>query len=353
MTTTDTIPTIEREIKYSRQDRDYACYVNGQYIGSRANYSDGEALCNQVAYDLLMDGQCATATELDGGSEPDAMAADHAVVAPVCMCGEPATLIIHDGDTDIASCERCYEIEYDDNEARISSWTTDPIADHVTACYVCGSAAWEHNVHGPLCPSHAAAYSEWQDETNSPILATALLAEADRALSTCPGAFGPCSAEADAGYAAGYAADAGADADAGSGYVAGIGAADAADAAADAAAGYAADAAADAAAGGDAAPMTPRALRVNLPRDEVRGLLEDIDAWQQATQARLTFSGVLHGPYACLYLSLADGSVPQALIALCVRAVRVVRGSAAVCGAWLVRMEPGRVLSEYEIREVA
>ena len=139
--TTDTIPTIEREIKYSRQDRDYACYVNGQYIGSRANYSDGEALCNQVAYDLLMDGQCATATELDGGSEPDAMAADHAVVAPVCMCGEPATLIIHDGDTDIASCERCYEIEYDDNEARISSWTTDPIADHVTACYVCGSAA--------------------------------------------------------------------------------------------------------------------------------------------------------------------------------------------------------------------
>ncbi len=45
-------------------------------------------------------------------------------------------------------------------------------------------------------------------------------------------------------------------------------------------------------------PMTPRALRVNLPRDEVRGLLSDIDAWQQATQARLTFSGVLHGPYA-------------------------------------------------------
>lgn len=279
MTTTTTV-TFEKSIRYDRETRDYACYLDGQYIGSRANYSDGEALCNQVAYDLLMDGQCATATELDAGSEPDAMAADHAVVAPMCMCGEPATLIIHDGDTDIASCERCYEIEYDDNEARISSWTTDPIADHVTACYVCGSAAWELTVRGPLCPSHAAAYSEWQDETNSPILAPDLLADA-------------------------------------------------------------------------AAPMTPRALRVNLPRDDVRGLLEDIDAWQQATQARLTFSGVLHGPYACLYLSLADGSVPQALIALCVRAVRVVRGSAAVCGAWLLRMEPGRVLSEYEIREVA
>ena len=103
----------------------------------------------------------------------------------------------------------------------------------------------------------------------------------------------------------------------------------------------------------DTTPMTPRALRVNLPRDEVRGLLEDIDAWRQETSAQLTFSGVLHGPYACLYLSLADGSVPQALIALCVRAVRVVRGSAAVCGAWLLRMEPGRVMTEDQIREVA
>lgn len=76
MTTTDTIPTIEREIKYSRQDRDYACYVNGQYIGSRANYSDAETLCDQVAYDLIADGQCATATELDGGASVEEIAAD-------------------------------------------------------------------------------------------------------------------------------------------------------------------------------------------------------------------------------------------------------------------------------------
>ena len=103
----------------------------------------------------------------------------------------------------------------------------------------------------------------------------------------------------------------------------------------------------------DTTPMTPRALRVNLPRDEVRGLLSDIDAWRDETRAQIPFSGVLRGPYASLYFSLADGSVPQALIALAVHAVRVVRGSAAVCGAWLVRMEPGRVLSEYEIREVA
>ena len=83
MTTTDTIPTIEREIKYSRQDRDYACYINGQYIGSRANYSEAETLCDQVAYDLIADGLCATATELDGGSDIDTIAADHAA-CPDC-----------------------------------------------------------------------------------------------------------------------------------------------------------------------------------------------------------------------------------------------------------------------------
>ena len=103
----------------------------------------------------------------------------------------------------------------------------------------------------------------------------------------------------------------------------------------------------------DTTPMTPRALRVNLPRDEVRGLLEDIDAWAAATQARLTFSGVLHGPYANLYFSLADGSIPQSLIALVVHAAHVVQGSAGVCGAWTLNMQPGRVLSEDQIREVA
>ena len=64
-TTTD----ITREIKYSRTTRDYDCYVDGQYVGSAANYSAGEALCDQIAFDMIADGACLTATELDGGSD--------------------------------------------------------------------------------------------------------------------------------------------------------------------------------------------------------------------------------------------------------------------------------------------
>ena len=198
MTTTDTIPTIEREIKYSRQDRDYACYVNGQYIGSRANYSEAETLCDQVAYDLIADGQCATATELDGGSEPDAMVADHAVVAPAC---DPIITCEDDDCTDdamhiVAGAKLCCW-----HFAEATGYVCDYSGDHVDTCYVCGSAAWKLTVHGPLCPSHAAAYNERQSETNPPILAPALLAEADAALSTCPGAFDVCGAEAHPSYA--------------------------------------------------------------------------------------------------------------------------------------------------------
>jgi hypothetical protein len=42
-----------------------------------------EVALDQVAYDMLMDGQCATATELDGGSDIDTIAADHAA-CPDC-----------------------------------------------------------------------------------------------------------------------------------------------------------------------------------------------------------------------------------------------------------------------------
>lgn len=57
--------TIDREIKYSRFNRDYDCYVDGRYVGSRATYSAGETLCNQVATDLIADGLALTAEQLD------------------------------------------------------------------------------------------------------------------------------------------------------------------------------------------------------------------------------------------------------------------------------------------------
>ncbi len=163
--TTDTIPTIEREIKYSRQDRDYACYVNGQYIGSRANYSDAETLCDQVAYDLIADGQCATATELDGGSSAEEIAAD----APIT----PARHWSHDagcGGTVPCGC---------DAEGRL----------------YCPNCLGNHELKD--CPNNPPTHHA----PTAPILAPALLAEADAALSTCPGAFDVCGAEAHPSYA--------------------------------------------------------------------------------------------------------------------------------------------------------
>jgi hypothetical protein len=68
--------TVEKRIAYNRTTRDYDCYVDGRYVGSRPTYSDGETLCNEVAYDLITSGALYTATQLDGGSAPEAMAAD-------------------------------------------------------------------------------------------------------------------------------------------------------------------------------------------------------------------------------------------------------------------------------------
>jgi hypothetical protein len=97
MSTTDTTE-ISREIKYSRATRDYDCYVNGQYVGSARNYSEGEALCDQVAFDLIADGQCLTAAQLDGGSDADTCAA------------EVASMLVEVAQTDAAhaSAPGCY-----------------------------------------------------------------------------------------------------------------------------------------------------------------------------------------------------------------------------------------------------
>lgn len=62
--------TIEKEVRYNRATKDYDCYVAGRYVGSERKHDTAETLCNTVAYDLIADGQCYTATELDGG-QPD------------------------------------------------------------------------------------------------------------------------------------------------------------------------------------------------------------------------------------------------------------------------------------------
>ena len=161
MSTLATTPiAFAKEIAYDYETRDYACYLDGELVCFARTYHEAEITLDQLRYELLTVGQCATTAELDSGASVEEIAADHAVL--------PLPLV------------------------------ADPIGE----CYVCGDTAWERNVHGPLCPSHAAAYSEWQRETNPhPILAPALLDEADAALSHCPGAFEPCGAEAHPSYA--------------------------------------------------------------------------------------------------------------------------------------------------------
>lgn len=61
-----TADQIDREIKYNRANRDFDCFVDGQFVGSAANYSEGETLCDRICFDLIADGVCLTATSLTG-----------------------------------------------------------------------------------------------------------------------------------------------------------------------------------------------------------------------------------------------------------------------------------------------
>jgi hypothetical protein len=77
--------TIDFEIKYDRETKDYTCTVDGRYIGSRSTYTMGETLCRQVIADLIADGEALTAAELDAASEPSAYeSCGDASVSPIC-----------------------------------------------------------------------------------------------------------------------------------------------------------------------------------------------------------------------------------------------------------------------------
>lgn len=105
---------ITREIKYSRSTKDYDCFVDGQYVGSRANYSDGETLCDQIVADMIADAACATATALDHGCAIEDIAADTLVIraaAPGQSAAYPvqadALLLEADAVLSEAVCETC------------------------------------------------------------------------------------------------------------------------------------------------------------------------------------------------------------------------------------------------------
>ena len=47
------IPQDGKCIRYDRETGDYACYLNGEFIGYAANYGAGVQLCNEVYYAQL------------------------------------------------------------------------------------------------------------------------------------------------------------------------------------------------------------------------------------------------------------------------------------------------------------
>ncbi len=45
--------TYEKAIKYDRETRDYACYLDGELVGFARNYHAGEIMLDQLVFYLL------------------------------------------------------------------------------------------------------------------------------------------------------------------------------------------------------------------------------------------------------------------------------------------------------------
>ena len=112
MSTTDA--TYRKEIRYDRETRDFAMYLDGELIGFARTYHEAEVALDQLVFELLSGDATATATELDAGSDVDAIAADTLVIradAPAqlaavvqadallleadAVLGEPGVCIVH------------------------------------------------------------------------------------------------------------------------------------------------------------------------------------------------------------------------------------------------------------------
>ena len=56
-----TATSFTKEIAYDRETRDFRATLDGNYIGHFDSYYEAEVALDEVAYNLVMDGQCATA----------------------------------------------------------------------------------------------------------------------------------------------------------------------------------------------------------------------------------------------------------------------------------------------------
>lgn len=69
-----TATSFTKEIAYDRETRDFRATLDGNYIGHFDSYYEAEVALDQVAYDMLMDGQCdaeCTACNTHGGTLRD------------------------------------------------------------------------------------------------------------------------------------------------------------------------------------------------------------------------------------------------------------------------------------------
>lgn len=55
----------EKEIRYSRANRDFDMFIDGQYVGSRATYHEAEVTLDEIILDKLTHGDHLTAAQLD------------------------------------------------------------------------------------------------------------------------------------------------------------------------------------------------------------------------------------------------------------------------------------------------
>ena len=70
------IPSTGKYTRYNRETMDYDAFFDGQYLGSRESMDEVRDLVNEHVYDLERSGMMYTATELDGGSSVEEIAAD-------------------------------------------------------------------------------------------------------------------------------------------------------------------------------------------------------------------------------------------------------------------------------------
>jgi hypothetical protein len=142
--------TYDKNIAYDRQTRDYRMELDGRLIGFARSYHEAEAQLDQVVYEMLTHGDFASATELDGGGQPDTytLAADAGLFgpqAPAFDINNSEYCPKHETWFGRMPCPACYE------EAR----QPKPVCATCGGAVECSQPDNLCDVHNP-CPAHAA-----------------------------------------------------------------------------------------------------------------------------------------------------------------------------------------------------